>query len=137
MFNFFSEPVQVEAINAFDEIQFCGLWYEIASVKGFFQTELKNVSIDIQWDQDTGIFQVENAGFNPSGERVVSNATLTPGSENPGKMTYVSPFLGGLLNQTQERHLVVLDELNYLYKVVSSPTGDEVCVISFHQVNRV
>eukprot|EP01125_Pyxidicula_operculata_P003114 TRINITY_DN1333_c0_g1_i1.p2 TRINITY_DN1333_c0_g1~~TRINITY_DN1333_c0_g1_i1.p2 ORF type:complete len:171 (-),score=45.73 TRINITY_DN1333_c0_g1_i1:58-570(-) len=96
-----------------------GTWYEISSIKGYFQKGLVNTT-STYTRTPTG-YNCKNEGLKSSGEKSGIEATITvPDSKEMAKWHFTVHVMGGLINPTADFWIIEMGE-NEEYIVVSGP----------------
>eukprot|EP01124_Arcella_intermedia_P013125 TRINITY_DN19533_c0_g1_i1.p1 TRINITY_DN19533_c0_g1~~TRINITY_DN19533_c0_g1_i1.p1 ORF type:complete len:165 (-),score=22.68 TRINITY_DN19533_c0_g1_i1:83-577(-) len=103
-----------------------GVWYEIASIKGYFQKGLSHTTCTFTAKED-GTFGIENNGRKADGSASGVKGSLAPGKAETAKMRFTVNVLGGWVNPTSDWWVVIWEKD---YHVVSNPKADTCWILS-------
>jgi apolipoprotein D and lipocalin family protein len=126
LFGCTAAPKGITPVAPFDLERYLGIWYEIARLDHRFERGLSRVSATYSKRADGGI-DVINRGYNSvTGEWKTATGRAYPlGSPQQGslKVSFFWPFYAGY-------HVIVLDQLDYAYAMVSGPDRDYLWILS-------
>eukprot|EP01123_Difflugia_compressa_P006629 TRINITY_DN18930_c0_g1_i1.p1 TRINITY_DN18930_c0_g1~~TRINITY_DN18930_c0_g1_i1.p1 ORF type:complete len:159 (+),score=33.68 TRINITY_DN18930_c0_g1_i1:35-478(+) len=107
--------------------KYSGVWYEIASIKGYFQKGLTNTTCTFTPTEEG--FTVGNYGINAKGERSGITGILVPDKTDKAKMKFTVSVMGGLINPTSNWWIILMEDTG-AYHVVSNDKATTCWILS-------
>jgi apolipoprotein D and lipocalin family protein len=119
-------PKGLSPVTEFDKERYLGTWYEIARLDHSFERNLTNVRADYSVGKKEEI-RVENKGFDVKKnewKRIEGRAKFISSPDIGSlKVSFFGPFYSGY-------HVIVLDEENYNYAMVTGPSRSYLWILS-------